>query len=108
MKTLTTLIAVVATSFTINVNADPVHDDPGMGDVFPIQTITYQEPVKSVSNPNELVWGGENEGYILKSTYESSVAGALRELESHPPASGRSNIGEVFFWNDMAGEYHLQ
>ena len=109
MKTLTTLIAVVATSFTLNVNAGSVHDDPGMGDAFPMEDISYQEQgTRSQSNPNELVWGGENEGYILNSIVENSVASALLELESNPPAAGRSSSREVFIYNDTAGEYHLQ
>ena len=108
MKTLTTLIAVVAASFAINVNADAVHDEPGIGDVFPIQAVTYQESVKSTSNPHELVWGGENEGYILNSIVENSIASALLELENNPPAAGRSNSNEVFIYNNTAGEYHLQ
>ena len=108
MKTLTTLIAVVATSFAINVNAGSVHNDPGIGDAFPIQDVTYQESTSESSNTNTLVWGGEQKGFILNSTQENSVASALQELESNPPAAGRSNSRAVFIYNDMVGEYHLQ
>ena len=109
MKTLTTLIAVVATSFAINVNAGSVHNDPGIGDAFPIQDVTYQESANDTSNSNALVWGGENQGFIVNSSEENSVASALQELESNPPAAGgRSNSRAVFIYNDTAGEYHLQ
>ena len=107
MKTLTTLIAVVATSFTLNANAFNV-DELTIGEVFSIQSVTYQEPVNSTSIPNEMVWGGEQEGFILNSTVENSVADALLELENNPPAAGRSNTNEVFIYNELAGEYHLQ
>jgi hypothetical protein len=108
MKTLTTLIAVVATSFAINVNAGSVHNDPGIGDAFPIQDVTYQKSSGSASNPNEMVWNSNSEGYILNSTEQNTVASALRELQSNPPAAGRSNSREVFIYNDNAGEYQLQ
>ena len=108
MKTLTTLIAVVATSFAINASADSVHNDPGIGDAFPIQNITYQGTADSVVNPDTLVWGGENKGFIQSSTEENSIASALLELESNPPAAGRSNSRATFIYNDMAGEYQLQ
>ena len=107
MKTLTILIAAAAASLTINANAYNV-DDLTIGEVFPVQSITYQESADSVSTPNELVWGGENEGYILNSIVENSIASALQELENNPPAAGRSSSRSVFIYNDTAGEYHLQ
>ena len=108
MKTLTTLIAVVATSFAINVNAGSVHNDPGIGDAFPIQDVTYQESSDSSSNPNEMVCNSDSEGYVLKSTEENTIASALLEIESNPPAAGRSSSSETFIYNETAGEYHLQ
>ncbi len=63
--------------------------------------------MNSTSIPNEIVWCGEHEGFILNSTVENLVAGALLELENNPPAScGYSK--EVFIWNDNSGDYHLQ
>ena len=107
MKTLTTLITVVATSFTLNANAFNV-DELTIGEVFPIHdTSTQPSEVASVSLPNEMVWGGENEGFILNSTVENSVASALLELENNPPAGGGYSK-EVFIWNEMDGDYHLQ
>ena len=55
-----------------------------------------------------MVWGGENDGFILNSIVENSVAGALLELENNPPAVNHSNSNEVFIYNELAGEYHLQ
>ena len=110
MKTLTTLIAVVATSFAINANAEYIDTETlSIGEIFPIQEVSYSSAeVVSVSLPNEMVWGGENKGWILNTTQENAVASALLELESNPPAAGRSNTREIFIWNDNAGDYQLQ
>ena len=110
MKTLTTLIAVVATSFALNANAEYTDTETlSLGEIFPIQTTSVQSSeVTSVSSPNEMVWDSNSEGYISNSTVENSVAGALLELENNPPAAGRSNSNEVFIYNELAGEYHLQ
>ena len=110
MKTLTTLIAVAATSFALNANAEFTDTEVlSIGEIFPIQTSSAQpSEVASVSIPNEMVWGGEQKGFILNSTVENSIASALLELENNPPAAGRSNTNEVFIYNDTAGEYHLQ
>ena len=110
MKTLTTLIAVIATSFAMNANAEYTDTETlSIGEIFPIQTSRAQpSDVASVSLPNEMVWGGENEGFILNSTVENSVADALLELENNPPAAGRSNTNEVFIYDEMAGDYQFQ
>ena len=109
MKTLTTLITVVATSFTLNANAEFTDTEVlGIGEIFPIQTTRVQSSdVVSASNPNEMVWSSEKESYFLSSTIENSVAGALLELENNPPAAGGYSK-EVFIWNDNAGDYQLQ
>ena len=109
MKTLTTLIAVVATSFALNANAEYTDTEVlNIGEIFPIQTTSVQSSeVASVSSPNEMVWDSNSEGYISNSIVENSVAGALLELENNPPAAGGSS-NEVFIYNELAGEYHLQ
>ena len=109
MKTLTTLIAVVATSFALNANAEYTDTEVlNIGEIFPIQTTSVQSSeVASVSIPNEMVWDSNSEGYISNSIVENSVAGALLELENNPPAAGGSS-NEVFIYNELAGEYHLQ
>ena len=109
MKTLTTLIAVVATSFAINVNAEYTDTETlNIGEVFPIQeTSPRNSEETTTSNPNEMVWNSDSEGYISKSSEENSVASALLELENNPPAAGSSSR-EVFIYNEIAGEYHLQ
>ena len=110
MKTLTTLIAVVATSFALNANAEFTDTEVlGIGEIFPIQTTRVQSSdVVSASNPNEMVWDSNSEGYIANSIVESSIASALFELENNPPAAGRSNTNEVFIYNELAGEHDLQ
>ena len=109
MKTLTTLIAVVATSFALNANAEYTDTEVlNIGEIFPIQTTNVQSSeVAGVSSPNEMVWDSNSEGYISNSIVENSVAGALLELENNPPAAGGSS-NEVFIYNELAGEYHLQ
>ena len=105
MKTLTTLIAVVAASFALNANAEYTDTEVlNIGEIFPIQTTNVQSSeVTGVSIPNEMVWDSNSEGYISSSTYESSVAGALRELESNPPAAGKAGDNSTFpayLWNE--------
>lgn len=109
MKTLTTLLAVVATSFTLNANAEYIDSETlSIGEIFPIQETRVQSSeVASVSIPNEMAWGGEHEGWIPATTVENSIANALLELKNNPPAAGAYSK-EVFFYNEMAGEYHLQ
>ena len=109
MKTLTTLIAVVATSFTLNANAEYIDTETlNIGEIFPIQETRVQSSeLASVSLPNELVWGGEHEGWVPVTIVENSVADALLELKNNPPAAG-AYTKEVFFYNELAGEYHLQ
>ena len=109
MKTLTTLIVVAATSFALNANAEYVDSETlNIGEVFPIQVSSVRSSDEAgTSNPNEMVWNSSSEGYISKSSEENSVASALLELESNPPAAGGSSR-EVFIYNEVAGEYHLQ
>jgi len=115
MKTITTLLIAVAASFSLNANADSsIYDDPGIGDVFPMNDVSYQSnEVTYVQDTGEEVWSVEYEQWVNPADYNSTakltVADILQELETNPPAAGgvRPNNG-VFIYNETAGEYQLQ
>ncbi|MCU7836049.1 MAG: hypothetical protein KZQ83_12475 [gamma proteobacterium symbiont of Taylorina sp.] len=104
MKTLTTLIAVVATSFALNANAEFIDTTAlGVGEVFPIQSTIVQD--NSVAgNTDGLVYDIDSETLVyLNASEKQSVASALRELENNPPAAGKSDNNSSFpsyFWNE--------
>ncbi|MCU7836946.1 MAG: hypothetical protein KZQ83_17050 [gamma proteobacterium symbiont of Taylorina sp.] len=109
MKTLMTLIIATAASFSLNANAIDV-DTLSAGEIFPIHNTAIQEQMNTVSgSTGSLVYDIDSETLVyLNASEKQSVARALRELESNPPAAGRSSSREVFIYNDTAGEYHLQ
>ncbi len=112
MKTMTTLLIAAATTFAINANAAPVHGDPGMGDVFPIQDIAIEpSDIKIVKDTGQQVWSVAYEEWVNPADFSSdarqTIASALRDLENNPPAAGGRN-NEVFLWDETAGEYQLQ
>ena len=119
MKTITTLIAIAAASFALNANAEFTDTEYlTIGEVFPIQNSAVQEQqVTFIEDTSELnnnlaVHGdpGIGDVFPIRNTYSiarQSVARALLELELNPPAAGKST-DEVFIWNEMDGDYHLQ
>ncbi len=125
MKTLTTLIFAATAAFAVNANADAVHGDPDIGDVFPIQETSLQphsintiadtsEPVwylNTVTDNGKNAWSVEYEEYVnpanLNQISQNSVASMLQELDSNPPAAGAYS-DDVFKWDETAGEYQLQ
>ena len=112
MKTITTLLIAIAASFTLNANADTsLYGDPGIGDVFPMNDVSYQSnEVTYVQDTGEQVWSVEYEQWVnpadFNSTAKLTVADILQELETNPPAAGgvRPSNG-VFIYNETAGEY---
>ena len=112
MKTLTTLIFAATAAFAVNANADAVHGDPSIGDVFPIQETSLQpQPINTIADTSKEVWSVEYEEYINPSdfnmTTQNSVASMLQELDSNPPAAG-ARSDNTFKWDETAGEYQLQ
>ena len=112
MKTLTTLFFAATAAFAVNANADAVHGDPGIGDVFPIQETSLQpQPVNTVADTGQEVWSVEYEEYVnpadFNLTTQDSVASMLQELDSNPPAAG-ARSDDIFKWDETAGEYQLQ
>lgn len=118
MKTLTTLLIAVAASFSLNanadtLNADSIYGDPGIGDVFPMNDVSYQSnEVTYVQDTGEEVWSVEYEQWVnpadFNSTAKQTVADVLYELETNPPAAGNIRPNGVFIYNENAGEYQLQ
>ncbi len=112
MKTLTTLIFAATTAFAVNANADTVHGDPGIGDVFPIQETSLQAQfINTIADTGNEVWSVEYEEYVnpadFNLTTQNSVAGMLQELDGNPPAAG-ARSADIFKWDETAGEYQLQ
>ena len=112
MKTLTTLIFAATAAFAVNANADAVHGDPDIGDVFPIQETSLQpQSINSIADTGKEVWSVEYEEYVnpadFNLTTQNSVASMLQELDSNPPAAG-AHSDNTFKWDETAGEYQLQ
>ena len=111
MKTLTTLLIAVTASVSLNVNANELYNDPGIDDVFPMNAVTIQEQnVTFVEDTGQQVWSVEYEQWVnpadFNSTNKETLAGIEKELETNPPAAGKSS-NSVFIWDEMAGEYQL-
>ena len=88
MKTITTLLIAVAASFSLNANADTLYGDPGIGDVFPMNDVSYQaNEVTYVKDTGEEVWSVEYEQWInpadFNSTAKLTVADVLHGLETN-------------------------
>lgn len=114
MKTLSTLLLAAMVAVSFNANADAVHGDPGMGDVFPMSSVTLQtQEVRSVADTGEEVWSVAYEEYVnpadfnATSTLTDTVASALQALDDNPPAAG-SQSQSVFLWDETADEFQLQ
>lgn len=114
MKTITTLLIAVAASFSLNANADSsLYNDPGIGDVFPIENVSYKATdVTYVKDTGEEVWNVEYEQWVnpadFNSTAKLTVADVLQKLETNPPAAGGIRQNDVFIYDETAGEYQLQ
>ena len=112
MKTITTLLLAATVTFSVNANADAVHNDPGINDVFPVkETQIKPQQVDLIADTGQEVWSVEYEQWVNPADFNSiakeSVANALRELEKYPPAAGKRS-GEVFIWDETADEFQLQ
>ncbi len=112
MKTLSTLLFAVSAVFAVNANADAVHGDPDIGDVFPIQETSIQpQALTTVADTGKQVWSVEFEEYVNPADFnlsaQNSVASMLQEMENNPPAAG-GHANSTFLWDETAGEYQLQ
>ncbi len=114
MKTLSTLLLAATFAVSFNANADVVHGDPGMGDVFPMNKVTLQtQEVSTVADTGEKVWSVAFEEYVnpadfnTPGTQTNTLAGALQALDDNPPAAGVQSQS-VFLWDETADEFQLQ
>ncbi len=136
MKTITTLLIAVAVSFSLNASADDsgdLHNDPGMGDVFPMESVMLKEQKRApyevfsfertmineqqrspyIADTGKEVWSVEYEQWVNPADFNVSsklitVADIVKELEENPPAANGMSHDPVFIWDDNAGEYQLQ
>lgn len=113
MKTITTLLITATAAFSLNVNANELYNDPGMGDVFPMQNIVIQkqEIRADIADTRKQVWSTSYEQWVnpadFNSTAKQLVASALQALEDNPPAAGKRSSA-VFMWDETADEFQLQ
>ena len=113
MKTITTLLITAAAAFSMNVNANELYNDPGMGDVFPMKNIVIQKQSirANVADTGKQVWSTPYEQWVnpadFNSTAKQTIASALQELENNPPAAGKRSSA-VFIWDETADEFQLQ
>ncbi len=117
MKTIAILLIAVAASFSLNVSADSgdLHNDPGIGDVFPMENTMTKEQQRApyIADTGKEVWSVEYEQWVNPADFNVTtevitVADILRELETNPPASSGMSSEPVFKYDDTAGEYQLQ
>ncbi|GEM_PF-5740651 len=80
--------------------------------------VTYQssmpEGILSFGdNANEnALWSTEYEQYVSSTDFQQTAIASISDvnqyMDNKPSASGVSNTGNTFIYNDTAGEYHLQ
>jgi len=72
----------------------------------PTGIISYGDDANTAS-----VWSAEYEQYVNPADFKqadiASSSGINQYLDSNPTAAGKSS-GDVFIYNETAGEYHLQ
>lgn len=113
MKIITTLLLAATTALSMNVTASELHNDPGIGDVFPMENVVIQEQAirTDIADTGRQVWSTSHEQWVNPADYNSiakqSIASALQELENNPPAAGKRSSA-VFIWDETADEYQLQ
>ena len=117
MKTIKTLIgAAIIASVTLAGTAqadwlmDTIH--PESADLFDHKTSlisTGQNEIVSLGDDNnQKVWSYEYEQYVDPSDFTRNDYADINEyMDANPTAAG-SRANNVFYYNELAGEYHLQ
>ena len=118
MKTITTLLIAVAASFSLNASAydsSELHNDPGIGDVFPMEDTVIKEQKRApyIADTGQEVWSNDYEQWVNPADFNVStklitISDINKELETNPPASNGMSFDPVFKYDDTAGEYQLQ
>ncbi|MDX2507361.1 MAG: hypothetical protein QNL62_23195 [Gammaproteobacteria bacterium] len=125
MKTLKTLFAsalAAGVAFTGTAQAEQLWDDalyniihPESADIFNVGDYkkSTAASIRSYGDDynKDSVWSYEFEEYVNPADYhqaEMADAGDVNKyMGSHPTAAGKDSR-QVFFYNELAGEYHLQ
>jgi len=72
----------------------------------PVGVLSYGDDANTAS-----VWSAEYEQYVNPADFQqadiASTGGINQYMENNPTAAGKSG-GNVFIYNETAGEYHLQ
>jgi len=123
LKTTLSSALFAAVTFSASVQAEQLWDDalyniihPESADIFNVgdyKKSTQQEGIFSLNDDHNSnsVWSYEFEQYInpadLQPAELVSVDDANQYMGNHPTAAG-GDTRQVFFYNELAGEYHLQ
>lgn len=123
LKTMLSSALFATVTFSGAVQAEQQWDDalyniihPESADIFNVgeyKKSTQQEGVFSLNDDHNKnsVWSYEFEQYInpaeLQRAELASVNDANQYMGNHPTAAG-GDTHQVFFYNELAGEYHLQ
>ncbi len=118
LKTLLTATLLASISITTTVQAD----NPLSNLIYEESSNMFAETTYQSSTAASIrsygddynahsVWSYEYEEYVNPGDFQhaaiASIEDANHYMGSHPAAASKSNA-EVFFYNEMAGEYHLQ
>ncbi|MCU7819585.1 MAG: hypothetical protein KZQ56_12125 [gamma proteobacterium symbiont of Lucinoma myriamae] len=121
MKTIKTLLtatlfASVAISGTVQADnslASAIYEDSlNIYDAVNHQNSTKTEILSYGDNSNQTsVWSTKYEQYVNPADFQqadiASIGDINRHISSNPAAAGK-NSGNIFIYNETAGEYHLQ
>ncbi len=122
LKTMLTSALFASAAFSASVQAEQQWDDalyniihPESADIFNVGEYkkSTQEGVFSLNDDynKDAVWSYEFEQYVNPADLQRPVLASTDDVNqymgSHPTAAG-DGTHQVFFYNETAGEYHLQ
>ena len=121
MKTLTTLltsalfasVAITGTAQADNSLSNLIYDESSNIFADVSYTKSTATGIRSYGDDynQDSVWSSEYEQYVNPADFKqaeiASVGDANQYMGSNPTAAGKSS-GNVFIYNETAGEYHLQ
>ncbi|MCW8930256.1 MAG: hypothetical protein OQL19_08480 [Gammaproteobacteria bacterium] len=117
LKTLLTTAVFASVAFTSSVQADNslsnliYEESSNIYSEVNIQNSTHQGIISYSDDANDkAVWSSEFEQYVDPADFKQDVAkiGDVNQyMENNPTAAGKKGR-EVFIYNEIVGEYHLQ